>query len=189
MIGRMVSGSRPSTRSPFSSTCFRMVRYSISSNSLPISFPRSAYSPTSSASDLLLDGLDGGAPAELVLGVDRLGHGSLAQLADPAHQRFVDAGLLPLELLRLRALLTSCCSRPTSSWMPRCATLSASSISASEISSAPPSTITIESAEPLDGEVDGGELELLERRIQDPVAVHPPDAHRGERPFQGTSRC
>ncbi len=37
VIGRMVSRSRPSTRSPFSSTCFRITRYSISSSSLPMS--------------------------------------------------------------------------------------------------------------------------------------------------------
>ncbi len=40
-IGRMVSRSRPSTRSLLSSTCFRITRYSMSSRWFEISRPRS----------------------------------------------------------------------------------------------------------------------------------------------------
>ena len=89
--------------------------------------------------------------AGLVLGVDRLRHRGLGQLARPAPRSSAsDSRLGPLPSSAARPPCRSAASRARSaSRMPFCATLSASSISASETSSEPPSTMTIESAEPL----------------------------------------
>ena len=74
------------------------------------------------------------------------------------------------------------------SWIPFCATLSASSTSASEISSEPPSTITIESAEPLTtrSSVENSSCWKVGLRIQLPSTRPTRTAPSG--PFHGTVR-
>ena len=69
-----------------------------------------------------------------------------------------------------------------------CANISASMMSASAASAAPPSTITMASFEAGDDHVDVGLGLLLERRVGDELAVDARDAHGRERAAPGDVR-
>ena len=79
------------------------------------------------------------------------------------------------------ALSRSCFWRPMSSRMPFCATLSASSTSASEISSDAALDHHDGVGRAAHDEVDRRELELLEGGIENPVVLDAAHAHRRER--------
>ena len=116
-------------------------------------------------------------------------HGLFGQLTHLGQQDRVGLRLGPLELLApCPALSISCFWRPSSSRIPFWATFSASMISASEISSEPPSTITIESAEPLTTRsmLENSSCWKVGFRIQFPSTRPTRTAASG--PFQGTAR-
>ena len=107
-----------------------------------------------------------------------------AQLARRARQRFV--------ALRRHARRASACRAPSaarpagraSGWQLRCAANSASRITSSATLFAPPSTMTIASRLHGDDQVRCRSLELLERRVDDELAVDAADADGRERPVE-----
>ncbi len=133
---------------------------------------------------VLLELLDGAGAAGLVLGVDGLGHGLLAQRPHPVEQGGVRARRLPGHLGTSRGIDDPLLQRDQVAdallgdlerlqhlrlaHLERAALHHVDSVSGAG-----------------DHQVDAGELELLERGVEDPLSVHPPDADRCERPIPG----
>src|SRR6266516_2916180 len=147
LIARTVSRSRPSTRSPRVSTCSRMVRYSMSSMTLATSLVFSGNSAAScswivalsAASAWVRSAFSGRFSASVT-------RGSASALTRATSS--AGGSILVHSILGWRISATSSLAASKSSRMPLCATSRPFTISASVSSSAPPSTITIESAEP-----------------------------------------
>ena len=167
-----------------------MTRYSISSSSVPISRACSGKvqrRDSASACSFTAFTRVGARPA-LSLALMACAICASASCSDPGHQ----------SLDRPRALVHSiffggaglarpaASASPMPSRMPFCATFSASSISPSEISSEPPSTMTIESAEPLTTRsmVENSSCWNVGLRIQFPSTRPTRTAPSG--PFHGT---
>ena len=74
LIGRMVSPSRPSTRSPLSSTCARITRYSMSSSTADDLLALLGELRGQRSLTFALSASAPGGAGVLVLGVDGLGH-------------------------------------------------------------------------------------------------------------------
>ena len=181
VIGRIVSRSRPSTRSPFSSTCRRMTRYSMSSSSLAISRAFSGNCSSSCGDGLLADRADPAGAAGLVLGVDGLRHLRLGQLTDLRLQRRVGRGLGPGELgLGARLLDQLLLQRDDVADAPLRDLEGLEHLGLGHLERA-----ALDHDDRVrraaHHEVDGRELELLERRIEDPVALDPAHAHGRQR--------
>ena len=146
---RTTSGLRPSTRSPVSSTCARSALYSMSPTIWPTR-PTCAGSRTVAISALTSSFTFSTAWMRVALSFWLIA-ASMRFSAAFVTVFLTSSGIsVPVHAIfsgRSTFLRSSSCI-VTSSPIPFCATLSASTISASETSSAPPSTIMIESAEP-----------------------------------------
>ncbi len=140
LIGRMVSRSRPSTRSPLSNTWARMARYSSSSTSAAMSFRLSGNSAASCSSTAWRSSFTLAARPTFAVALIALAIGSSATSRTRAISPAGGTGRSQVSLGRGSASITLR-SSPMSSLMPFCATLSASSSSDSDISSDPPSTM------------------------------------------------
>ena len=182
VMGRMVSRSRPSTRSPLSSTCLRMTRYSISSSSLAISRAFSGNSASSCATAFSLTVLT--APTRLALSpaliawdiaasaaasIFALSAGSISALI---HEILVGGPALSDQLLLDPDELADALLRH----LERLEHLGLGDLQRA----------ALDHDDRVGGaahdEVDRGDLEVLEGGIEDPVVLDPAHAHRGERP-------
>src|SRR5881409_2346610 len=165
LIGRTVSKSRPSTRSPCARTCSRIVRYSISSITLATSFTFSGNSAASSSWIVALSAASAWARSDfsgrLSASDTRASASCFTRATSPA-----GGSTLVHSILGCCISATSSPAASSSSRMPFCATSRPFTIAASVSSSAPPSTITIESSPPdTTMMVEGGALELTEAEI------------------------
>ncbi len=146
-IGRTVSRSRPSTRSPCDSTCSRIVRYSISSITVATSFTLSGNSAASCSWIVAFSAPSACARSDF----SGRFNASWTRASASSFTRLTCSGAgstLVHSILGWRISATSSSAASSSSRIPFCATSSAFTTSASVSSRAPPSTITIESRDP-----------------------------------------
>ena len=147
VIGRTVSRSRPSTRSPADSTRSRIVLYSISSMTVTISRSLSGNSSASFSTIVCLMALSACVRSAFTANVNASETLSSASSLTRA-TRSTGGSALTHSILGCCIASTTSSLMSSRSLMPLCATSNALTTSASVSSSAPPSTMTIDSREP-----------------------------------------